>query len=304
MSAVVQKAFPAMGTVHTLTVEGEQALSAAEAIKSQILAMDRNWSVFREDSEISLLNRGARIRPDEDTLRILKESVRLSEETDGAFDVTAGQLTSLWRQAMRDERIPDAREIAEALRRTGARGIRFSGRSVKLGRGQSVDLGGIAKGYALDRAAALLREAGAAHALLNLGGTIGAIGRPVPIGIRNPFDPDGEPIGTLILDNRCAVTSGSYERFARIGHQSVHHIIDPRTGYPADSGLVSVTLVGTDATALDAFATAAFILGPFCAMPFLRRHGIDAIFIKSDGKVLKTEGLSDTFRLCADAHPA
>ncbi len=292
----VRKVFPAMGTVHTLAVEGEQALVAAERIKERIQTMDQKWSVFRENSEITALNRGASVTVSEDTLRILKESVRISKETGGAFDITAGSLTKLWRQAMRDERIPDPREIPEALRHTGATGIRMFGNRVKLKRGRTVDLGGIAKGYALDRALELLKDAGTENAILNLGGTIGVTGRPVEIGIRNPFDPDGEPMGTLLLDNRCAVTSGSYERFVWIGGRTFHHIIDPRTGYPSDAGLVSVTLVGSNATILDAFATAAFILGPFHALPLLKRYGIEAIFIKADGKVLKTEGLSDTFQ--------
>ncbi len=300
----VQKVFPAMGTVHTLAVEGEQALIAAEQIKERMQEMDRKWSVFREDSEIAALNRGELITASEDTLRILKESVMLSEETGGAFDITAGSLTKLWRQAMRDERIPNTREISEALRHTGAAGIRVFGNRVKLKRGWSVDLGGIAKGYALDRALELLKSTGTENAVLNLGGTIGVTGRPVEIGIRNPFDPDGEPMGTLTLDNRCAVTSGSYERFVRIGGRTFHHIIDPRIGYPSDSGLVSATLIGSNATVLDAFATAAFILGPFSAMPFLKRHGIEAIFIKADGKVLKTEGLSDAFQLRANMRTA
>ena len=292
----VRKVFPAMGTVHTLAVEGEQALVAAERIKERIQTMDQKWSVFRENSEITALNRGASVTVSEDTLRILKESVRISKETGGAFDITAGSLTKLWRQAMRDERIPDPREIPEALRHTGATGIRMFGNRVKLKRGRTVDLGGIAKGYALDRALELLKDAGTENAILNLGGTIVVTGRPVEIGIRNPFDPDGEPMGTLLLDNRCAVTSGSYERFVRIDGRTFHHIIDPRTGYPSDSGLVSVTLVGRNATVLDALATASFILGPFHALPLLKRYGIEAIFIKADGKVLKTEGLSNTFQ--------
>ena len=292
----VQKVFPTMGTVHTIAVEGEQALFAAGQIKVRIQTMDRLWSVFREDSEIAALNRGELITASEDTLRILKESVRISKETEGAFNITAGSLTKLWRHAMNDERIPNPCKISKALRHTGATGIRIFGNHVKLKRGWSVDLGGIAKGYALDRALELLKDTGAENAILNLGGTIGVTGRPIEIGIRNPFDPDGEPMGTLLLDNRCAVTSGSYERFVRIDGRAFHHIIDPRTGYPSDSGLVSVTLVGRNATVLDALATASFILGTFHASPLLKRYGIEAIFIKADGKVLKTEGLSDTFQ--------
>lgn len=304
MTASVRKVFPAMGTVHTITLEGSQALIAAEQIKAQIQTMDRIWSVFREDSEITALNRDGFITASEDTLRILKESVRIFKETKGAFDVTAGSLTKLWRRAMREERIPNSREIAEALRHTGATDIRVFGNHVKLKTGRSADLGGIAKGYALDCALGLLKETGTEHAILNLGGTIGVTGRPVEIGIRNPFDPDGKPVGTLLLDNCCAVTSGSYERYVRIGDRMFHHIIDPRTGYPSDSGLVSVTLVGRNATVLDAFATAVFILGIDRALPLLCKHGIDAVFVKDGGEVLKTNGLIKLFQFRENMHTA
>lgn len=303
MSAV-QKLFPAMGTVHAVTVEGKDALSAAGQIKEQVLTMDRLWSVFRQDSEISALNRGEKISAGEDTLCILREGVRLSGETGGAFDMTVGTLTKLWRQAMRQGTVPNRRQIDEALRHTGAHGVRVSCERVKLKKGLSVDLGGIAKGYALDRATELLKRSGVHQAILNFGGTVGAIGEPVRIGVRNPFDPDGMPMGTLVLNNRCAVTSGSYERCADIGGRRIHHIIDPRTGYPSESDLVSVTLVGKNATALDAFATGVFVLGTDRAMPLLLKSGIEAVFVKKNGEVRITDGLRNTFQFHADVRTA
>lgn len=302
----VQKVFPAMGTVHTMAIRGDAALSAAERIRSRMLRMDRLWSVFREDSEISRLNRNAgnAVPVHEETLGILKESVRLTKETSGAFDVTAGDLTGLWRQAMRAKTLPQEKETETLRKRTGAQRIRFSGDWVTLGKGQSVDLGGIAKGWALDRALEMLKSDGISRALLNFGGTVGTIGEPVMIGIRDPFDPDGSPMGTLLLDNRCAVTSGSYERFAMIGTKTYHHIIDPRTGYPSDSGLVSVTLIGNDAARLDALATGAFILGIDRALPVLKRNGVEAVFVRTDGTVFRTGGLKDTFRFQAKTFTA
>lgn len=298
MISAVQKTFPGMGTVHSIMIEGCGVLSAADQIKDRLIQMEHLWSVFRQDSEISRLNQsaGQKTMPvSPDTMQILKESVRLSEETAGAFDVTAGALSGLWREAMKTECMPDARMIAEALRHTGSRHIRFSGNGVRIGKEQTIDLGGIAKGYALDRAMEMLSVSGIRTALLNFGGTIGAVGRPIPVGVRNPFKPDGAPIGTLLLSNACAVTSGSYERFARIDGRTVHHIIDPRTGYPSSSGLVSVTLTGTNAARLDAFATGVFILGIDRSLALLKKNGIEAVFITSDGEVLRTEGLSGTF---------
>ncbi len=303
----VQKVFAAMGTVHTVALEGAACLAAAERIRAMTTGLDRLWSVFREDSEIARLNRSAGKRTEQvsaDTLRVIRESAALSAQTGGAFDVTAGALSGLWREAIRTGRLPDPARLSDAVRTVGAGRIRFFGDRVQLAEGQAVDLGGIAKGYALDRALELLQADGAARAFLNFGGTVGAIGNPIPIGVRNPFEPNGEPIGTVLLDNRCAVTSGSYERFVEIGGRRYHHIVDPRTGFPSDSGLASVTLIGTRATVLDALATGAFILGAEQSLPLLRRYGVEAIFVQTDGKVLRTEGVGDAFQLRANARTA
>ena len=304
MKRSVQKAFPAMGTVNTVSIEGEDALAIAERIKARILLLDRLWSVFRKDSEITLLNeRGGQgmTLVSADTLRILKECVSLAAETNGAFDVTAGALTALWRHETRKGRLPKDERVRERMETCGADRIAFdTDGAVMLAAGQSVDLGGIAKGYAIDRAREIVKEAGTENALLNFGGSVCTIGSAVGIGIQNPFRPTGEPMGTVRLSNRCAVTSGSYERFSTVRGKRYHHIIDPRTGYPSESGLVSVTLIGENATALDALATGVFILGVDEALPILKTRGIDAIFVKTDGKVLMTEGLHDTFQLRAD----
>ena len=163
--------------------------------------------------------------------------------------------------------------------------------------GQRIDLGGIAKGYAADGLRKLLRQHGVRRALLDLGGTVLSLGGRLPVGIRDPFHPTGAPMGTLMLEDRLAVTSGVYERFACLGGHRYHHIVDPRTGYPSKSGLMSVTLVGENGAALDALATAALILGPERSMPLLTEQGMDAIFVTDQGQVLITRGLKNESRL-------
>ena len=163
--------------------------------------------------------------------------------------------------------------------------------------GQRIDLGGIAKGYAVDELRKRLRRHGVHRALLDLGGTVAALGCGLPVGIRDPFRLHGAPMGTLMLEDRIAVTSGVYERFAYMDGYRYHHVVDPRTGYPSKSGLVSVTLVGENGGALDAFATAALILGMEKSAPMLAEQGMDAVFVTEHGQVFVTRGLKRQFHL-------
>ena len=305
METVLQKVFPAMGTIHTFTLYEKNRLALANQMKAELLRLDAAWSIFRTDSELSRMNRSAGIEPVSvcaDTLRVLQTCKLFSISTGGAFDVTAGALAAIWRKAIQSGVLPTESEIEAAKSLTDAQSIRCNeadGTAFLPHVGQTIDFGGVAKGYAMDRLLQILHENKVNKALLNLGGTVAAIGDPVPIGIRNPFAPNGKPVGTLNLMNRCAVTSGFYERYVNIGGRRYHHIVDPRTGYPSNSGLASVTLVGINGTALDALATAVFILGINQSLPILQSRGIDAVFITDEGEVLVTEPIRTDFHLCA-----
>ena len=306
MQTMLQKTFPAMGTIHTITLYGKNRGGLAERMRREVLAMDRAWSIFREDSTLSELNRSAGIAPvsvDEDTLALLNTCVSLCKLTDGAFDVTSGALSALWRTAAKQNRMPGEDALRSAMTRTDARSIVLNGkdRTAYLPKtGQAVDFGGIAKGFASDRLKEMLLSEGVRDAMLNLGGNVTAVGQPVSIGVRNPFVPKDAPIGTLTICNRSVVTSGSYERFCSIGGRRYHHIIDPHTGYPSESGLVSVTLIGSNATDLDALATGVFVLGAERGQKILKERNIDAIFITTEGEVRITESLKSSFSLRKD----
>ena len=163
--------------------------------------------------------------------------------------------------------------------------------------GQSVDLGGIAKGYAADEVRRILREGGVTDALINLGGTVSSIGRERNIGIQHPDRATGIAMGRITLENGCVVTSGDYERFYEVDGVRYHHIVDPRTGYPAQSSLRSVTLIGDNATELDALSTAAFVLGEAEGLRLVQQAGVEAIFVTDSLNVFCTEGLRNNFQL-------
>lgn len=300
---ILEKSFLAMGTVNSITILDAEGPGAASDAREYLLRLNRAWTCFQQDSLISRINREAgrnAVAVDEDTMAVLRQSKAFSELTHGAFDVTAGPVAALWKAAVQNGEHPSDLEIWQALGLVNWNDM-LLGEDVGTVRlqkiGQRIDLGGIAKGYSADGLRKRLRQNGVQRALLNLGGTVSAMGCATRIGIQDPFRPTGVPMGTLTLDDRCAVTSGVYERSAEIGGRRYHHIIDPRTGFPAKSGLVSVTLVGEDAARLDALATASIILGLEESAVLLGRQGIEAVFVTDQGQVLITKGLKRDFQL-------
>ena len=300
---ILEKSFPAMGTVNSITLFDNQVADAAADARAYLLRLNRTWTCFQKDSLISRINREAGrtdVAVDEDTMAVLRQSKTFSELTHGAFDVTAGPVAALWKAAIQNGEHPSDLEIWQTMGLVNWNDMLLNedAGTVQLRKiGQRIDLGGIAKGYAADGLRQRLRQRGIHRALLNLGGTVAAMGCATQIGIQDPFRPTGVPMGTLTLEDRCAVTSGVYERYAEIGGRRYHHIIDPRSGFPAKSGLVSATLIGEDAARLDALATASIILGLEESAVLLGRQGIEAVFVTDRGQVLITKGLKREFQL-------
>ena len=300
---ILEKSFPAMGTVHTVTIFDAEGPEAASDARAYLLDLHGAWSCFKEDSLVSRINQAAGRQPvavDEDTFEVLRQAKRYDRFTEGAFDVTVGPLADLWRRAMEERQLPGDEAVWQALALVDFANITLDeeAHTVLLEKaGQRIDLGGIAKGYAVDKLRKRLRRHGVHRAMLDLGGTVAALGCGLPVGIRDPFRLHGAPMGTLMLEDRIAVTSGVYERFAYMDGYRYHHVVDPRTGYPSKSGLVSVTLVGENGGALDAFATAALILGMERSAPLLAEQGMDAVFVTEQGQVFVTRGLKRQFHL-------
>ncbi len=292
--------------MNTIWACGNNSRRAVSAAADRIMDIHSRMSAYEEESDVALINSSAGLSPQEihpDTYALLERSLRFSELTDGAFDVTVRPLTSLWGIGKNKDYIPDENEVAAALKLVGYRDLLLDkGRCTAFLRkpGMSVDLGGIAKGYAADEVRRILLEHGIGSALVNLGGNIVTVGLreeglPWQVGIQNPMSPRGGYIGTIEAEDKAVVTSGSNERFFVKDGVRYHHILNPRTGYPAESGLLSVTAVCCSSTDADALTTALFVSGTASAMQLLGSFGAQAVFVTEGGDIFLTEGLANSF---------
>lgn len=289
-----------MGTTVTIEAAGadratlEQASAAAFAEMARIEAL---MSPYRPDSDVSHLtaaSRAATVAPE--TAEVITLGLEIARRSGGAFDLTLGRLKTLWGIDSEAPQVPTAAAIAEALRGIGPEALAISGRHVTKAKPQlAVDLGAIAKGYAVDRALAVLRDHGVTSAAVNAGGDIALLGtrqgRPWRIGIQHPRQPDGV-LATLEVADRAVVTSGDYERAFEHNGRRYHHLFDPQSGYPADR-CQSVTVLAPRAVLADALATALFVLGPQQGLALLRDYpGVDALIVGADGRLYSTPALN------------
>lgn len=302
---MIKKLFPAFGTINSIELFDNCDFSILEQIKRHILQMHNRFSFFDPNSEISQINQNAGIHPvaiGEDTFSLLSLALRYARDTKGTFDVTVGSLSELWRTVIHSSNLPSETEIASCWTRYGIQNLELDTihKTAFLRRkGVKIDLGGIAKGYAADRARCMLQAYGIQNARINFGGTVVVLGRMQNIGIQNPFQKTGIPMAWIPLKNKAIVTSGSYERCFFHQGQRFHHIIDPRTGKPSCSGLLSVSLIGDEAATLDALATGICCLGPEAGMAIVRRYGISAIFVTDHGGVHITPDLQGQISFAA-----
>lgn len=290
-----------MGTVVEITVLGDERKSLDEAVTEAFRAMERVeelMSASRPHSDVVRFNAAANpVEVDPETAAVLALGQQVAGASDGAFDMTLGRLKNLWGIEEADPRIPSQTEIAAALIGIGPQALHLEGPRVsKRHPDLQVDLGGIAKGYAIDKAIEVLRRAGVNHASVNAGGDIrllgDRLGRPWRIGIQHPRNMQAL-LATLDLAQVAVVTSGDYERFFERDGVRYHHLFDPATGYPA-SRCRSVTVVAPTAAEADALATAAFVLGPEAGLRFVESWPqAEALLVAADGSLTISPGLKD-----------
>jgi len=309
----------AMDTPMLITTYGEQSVPAAYAAEDMIRALEAELSRTVEDSEVSRLNNagGESVEVGEDLGRLILIANTYHEWTDGALDISIAPVVSAWGFTTDSFQIPSQAELDELLKLKGEPQFSTPGdvSSVSLAPGQSVDLGAVAKGYAADKLVEVFKEHEVPRGLAQLGGNVLAWGdrpdgTPWRVGIQDPAKPDDPNAfaGVLALTDSFAVTSGGYQRYFEEGGKRYHHIIDPATGYPADSGLTSVTVVAGCGSAegryrgtmCDAFSTALFIMGEEKALDFWRywkssEDPFELVLVTEDGRVVVTEGLADRF---------
>ena len=292
-----------MGTrvsVELFHADGDAAEQLLGQVMQEMHRIDQAFSPYKEDSQLSVLNREAPqgwVGVSTELLNLLQQSIKVSEMTDGAFDVTYASVGRYY--DYRRNQAPDDEQIAKSIAGIDFRHIEidWGGQRVRFKNPHVyVDLGGIAKGYAVDRGAGLLVQAGVEQASVSAGGDSVIIGdragQPWTVGIKHPRD-EGRMAAILPLQNTAVSTSGDYERFFERDGIRFHHILDPSTGRSAD-GAWSVTILGPRGILTDALSTSVFVLGPDKGLALIDRlPGIDAIIVNPQGKLLFSADLAE-----------
>lgn len=294
----------AMDTYMTVTACGENAEQAVDDAETEIERLDALLSTGDADSEIAKLNENGSAELSEDAGYLTERALELYEETDGAFDIAIYPVMEAWGFPTQNFKVPSDESLAELLSLTNAENISYDKGTRKISfamAGMKIDLGGIAKGYTSSRIMDIYKENGITSGLVNLGGNVQALGTKTDgskwkVAVQSPDDTE-DYLGILSVQDKAVITSGGYERYFEQDGVTYHHIIDPRTGYPAENGLVSVTIVSSDGTLADGLSTSLFIMGEEKAADFWREHKdeFDAILMGDDGTLYVTEGLESDF---------
>ena len=300
-----QKDFFAMDTIMDFTIYGQKDL--LDQTESMIRSLEAEMSVTDPDSEIAVINENGYGKVTGDTSDLISAALSLCKRTDGALDISVYPIVRAWGFTTGNYQVPDDASIQALLPLVDYTQIDYQQDSgdIHLPDGMEIDLGSVAKGYAGQKAADFLKENGVTSGLLSLGGNIQAIGSkpdgsPWKIGIQDPFQNES-PMMVLSVTDKSVVTSGGYERYFQQDGKTYWHIMDPSTGYPAENGLVSVTIVGTDGMLCDGLSTSLFVMGLEKAADFWgSSDDFDAVFVTEDQTVYITEGLADSFALTED----
>ena len=299
-----ENSFFAMNTYMTFTAYGEGAEDALVDARVRVEEVEALWSVTDEGSEIYRANHsgGEPVNVSEETAELVSFALEMAEKTDGALEPTIYPVLRAWGFTTDTKQVPSQEEIDALLEDVGHEKITLDGTLLTVPEGMELDLGAVGKGYAGDLAAEAVRARGIECAILSLGGNIQAVGsRPDGtdwrVGLRSPWE-DGT-LGVLRVSDQAVVTSGGYENYFEDEDGNVYwHILDPETGYPAKSGLLSVTIICPQGRMGDALSTALFVMGPQKAEEYWRENGdFEMILVTEEGEILITEGVADRFTL-------
>ena len=306
----------AMGTVIKKTIYTEnQAINTTidKQIDDVIKALDDQISVRYADSEIAKCNRNYAANGvynlSSNIVEYLRQEMQIYEETDGAFSPCVRPLTNLWGIEDGYTIVPDMSDIKMIVEDINADNIQIVDDGIIFKEtDMAIDFGAVGKGIACDEVAKVLATTQAQGAVVSIGGSILAYGdkgdgQDWHIGIQDPRATEGEMLGIVDVESNMIIsTSGDYEKYFELEGRRYHHILDPRTGYPSNNGLISVTIISDNGFLSDALSTACFVLGLEDGMKYAIEKGVEAIFVTKDKEVYITKGLEKTFRLQADGY--
>ena len=292
----------ALDTAITLKVYGSKRVVVLKKLEDKINELDDMLSTGKETSEVSRLNRSGEAVLSPTVANLVKRSLDIYKKTDGLFDITIYPLMELWGFPTKNYKVPSEKEIEEKLKLVGSDKIDFNEETRKISfknKGMEIDFGGIGKGYITDELVKILTDEKVESAIINLGGNVFGF-RKKPdgslwnIAIRDPNEPD-KYMAAIRLEDSAVITSGGYERYFEENGVIYHHILDPRTGKPSESGLKSVSIISKDGTLADALSTSLFIMGEEKAVKYWKENGsnFDILLMTNDNRLLVSAGIKD-----------
>jgi thiamine biosynthesis lipoprotein len=293
----------AMDTYMTVTAYGEEASQAVDAAIEEIQRLDQLLSTGEEDSEVSEVNAQKGGTLSEDTRYLVERSLDLWESTGGKFEIGIYPVMQAWGFTDGNYAVPEEETLENLLTLADSSKIHLDGNQISFDLdGMEIDLGGIAKGYTSSRIMDIFQDYGVTSGLVSLGGNVQVLGKKTDgslwrVAIENPDD-DEDYLGILETEDRAVITSGGYERYFEEDGVTYHHIIDPDTGYPANNGLTSVTIVSRDGTLADGLSTSLFIMGKEDAEAYWQKHSqeFDMILLDQEGELYITENIAGQFQ--------
>lgn len=300
----VSKDIFAMDTYMTVTAYGKNAENGVNKAVDEINRLETVLSAEKQESDIYKLNETGSGTLSTDTKNIVSKALEINKTTNGAFDISIYPLMVKWGFTTQKYNVPSKNEISKLLKNVDSSKIIFDEKSgsIKLKENMKIDLGGIAKGYTSSRVMQIFKECGVKSGLVSLGGNVQALGTKTDgtawqIAIENP-DKSSDYIGVVSVKDKAVITSGGYERYFEKNGKTYHHILDPETGYPAESGLKSVTIVSDDGTLADALSTSLFVMGKEKALDYWREHKneFDTVLVEDNGDITITGGLEKIFK--------
>lgn len=307
-----------LGTVCAIRIlegpKGDTAKAVLDSAFARLREIEDEMSVNRDDTELAAVNAAAgasAVHVGDDVLYVLGKALEYARLTDGAFDPSIGPLVKLWGIGTEAARVPAPHEIQKALDLVDWKKVEIdaTAKTVRLmNRGMRLDLGAIAKGYAADETKRILSAAGVKAAIIDFGGNVYALGSKRDgskwrIGVQDPASSRGEYLGIVEGGEMTVVTSGIYERFFEKGGKRYHHILDTRSGYPVDNGLVSVTIVARSSIDADGLSTSLFALGRQKGMALAATiPGVNVVMVDSAGNVYMSPGANKLFRLTSTSY--
>ncbi len=284
----------ALGTFFQITIEETKDSKEilTQAFK-KVDELEKKLSIFEKESEVSKINKYKSASVSNETIEVIKKAIEISKITDGAFDISCKPLVDLYKKGEKEGKPPGEEEIKNTLKKVNWKNIEIKGNNISLKDGMEIDLGGIAKGYIVDKAVEFLKLKGIKNGLINAGGDLycwgkNPSGEKWKIAIRDPFE-QNKTICKIEITEKGIATSGDYEQYVKIKGQKFSHIVNPRTGKTVQDFPVSVTVIANDCTTADALATGFFVLGTKSIEIVNKLKNVEILIIDKNKKIYKSK---------------